>query len=90
VRNRFRGSQLTNLSDMQTPQPDKRARLIQTAAGLSYQRGFRETTLADIAEAARVPLGNVYYYFKTKEELARLSSSGDSGSSEHFGSNWIS
>ena len=54
---------------MQTPQEDKRARLIQTAARLSYQRGFRETTLADIAEAARVPLGNVYYYFKTKEEL---------------------
>ena len=29
-----------------------------------------ETSLADIAEAARVPIGNVYYYFKTKEELA--------------------
>src|SRR5260370_42668768 len=55
---------------MRTPQPDKRARLIQTAARLSYQRGFRETTLADIAETARVPVGNVYYYFKTKEELA--------------------
>jgi AcrR family transcriptional regulator len=25
--------------------------------------------LADIAEAARVPIGNVYYYFKTKDEL---------------------
>src|SRR5260370_8365711 len=55
---------------MRPPQPDKRARLIETAARLSYQRGFRETTLADIAETARVPVGNVYYYFKTKEELA--------------------
>src|SRR5260370_28561259 len=54
---------------MRTPQPDKRARLIQTAARLSYQRGFRETTLADIGEEGRVPVGNVYYYFKTKEEL---------------------
>ena len=36
---------------------------------LAYERGFRETSLADIAEAARVPVGNVYYYFKTKEEL---------------------
>ena len=27
------------------------------------------TTIADIAEAARVPVGNVYYYFKTKDEL---------------------
>ena len=49
---------------------DKRSHLTETAAKLAYQRGFRETSLADIAEAARVPLGNIYYYFKTKEELA--------------------
>src|ERR1700731_1020569 len=55
---------------MRTAQPDKRTRLIETAAKLAYGRGFRETSLADIAEAARVPVGNVYYYFKTKEELA--------------------
>src|SRR6266481_2648978 len=36
---------------------------------LAYKQGFRETSLADIAEAAHVPLGNVYYYFKTKDEL---------------------
>src|ERR1700688_5224296 len=54
---------------MRTPQPDKRTRLIETATKLAYGRGFRETSLADIAEAARVPVGNVYYYFKTKEEL---------------------
>jgi TetR/AcrR family transcriptional regulator, transcriptional repressor for nem operon len=55
---------------MQTAQPDKRTRLIETATKLAYRNGFRETSLADIAEAARVPVGNVYYYFKTKEELA--------------------
>src|SRR5260370_36334301 len=55
---------------MRTAQPDKRTRLIETATKLAYGRGFRETSLADIAEAARVPVGNVYYYFKTKEELA--------------------
>jgi len=55
---------------MRTPQPDKRTRLIETAMKLAYRNGFRETSLADIAEAARVPVGNVYYYFKTKEELA--------------------
>jgi TetR/AcrR family transcriptional repressor of nem operon len=54
---------------MVKPQPDKRTRLIETAMKLAYERGFRETSLADIAEAARVPVGNVYYYFKTKEEL---------------------
>src|SRR6267143_7087422 len=55
---------------MRTAQADKRTRLIETATKLAYGRGFRETSLADIAEAARVPVGNVYYYFKTKEELA--------------------
>lgn len=48
---------------------DKRTRLIETAMKLAYKHGFRETSLADIAEAAHVPVGNVYYYFKTKEEL---------------------
>lgn len=36
---------------------------------LAYRDGFRQSSLADIAKAARVPVGNVYYYFKTKEEL---------------------
>src|SRR6202022_2890130 len=54
---------------MAKAQADKRARLIETAMKLAYKRGFRETSLADIAEAAHVPVGNVYYYFKTKDEL---------------------
>src|SRR6267143_1760784 len=68
-----RVSYVTNSSEsenMRTAQPDKRTRLIETATKLAYGRGFRETSLSDIAEAARVPVGNVYYYFKTKEELA--------------------
>jgi TetR/AcrR family transcriptional repressor of nem operon len=54
---------------MAKAQADKRARLIETAMKLAYKHGFRETSLADIAEAAHVPVGNVYYYFKTKDEL---------------------
>ena len=54
---------------MAKAQADKRTRLIDTAMKLAYKHGFRETSLADIAEAARVPIGNVYYYFKTKDEL---------------------
>ena len=49
---------------------DKRIRLVEAAAALAHERGFRETSLAEIAEAAGVPLGNVYYYFKTKDALA--------------------
>src|SRR5258707_13364453 len=55
---------------MRTAQPEKRMRLIESATKLAYGRGFRETSLADIAEAARVPVRNVYYYFKPKEDLA--------------------
>src|SRR5258708_8206767 len=50
-------------------QTDKRTKLVETAMKLAYRDGFRESSLADIAKAAHVPVGNVYYYFKTKEEL---------------------
>src|SRR3981189_277030 len=55
---------------MRTAQPDKRTRVVVIATSFGYGGGFGETSLADIAGAARVPVGNVYYYFKTKEELA--------------------
>ncbi len=34
-----------------------------------YRQGVQATTLAEVAADAEVPPGNVYYYFKTKEEL---------------------
>ncbi|HEX3545925.1 MAG TPA: TetR/AcrR family transcriptional regulator [Mycobacterium sp.] len=49
--------------------PPKRARLVAAARQLVYRQGVARTTLADIAEAADVPLGNVYYYFKTKDGI---------------------
>lgn len=48
---------------------DKRERLVDAAKTLMFQQGFNLTTLADIAQEADVPLGNVYYYFKTKEAI---------------------
>ena len=50
---------------------DNRARLLQAAEKVTYRQGFGKTALADIAEEARVPLGNVYYYFKTKDEIGK-------------------
>lgn len=47
----------------------KRDRLVASAADLIGRQGVQATTLAEIAAAAEVPLGNVYYYFKTREEL---------------------
>jgi len=49
--------------------PGKRERLVDSARGLIHEQGVHGTTLADVAERADVPLGNVYYYFKTKDEL---------------------
>jgi TetR/AcrR family transcriptional regulator, transcriptional repressor for nem operon len=49
--------------------PDKRTRLIEAGLRLIHRQGFHRTTLADLARESRVPLGNVYYYFKTKEAL---------------------
>src|ERR1700721_3800422 len=48
---------------------DKRSRLVSAAMDLAYRNGFGATSLADIAREADVPLGNVYYYFKTKDEM---------------------
>jgi AcrR family transcriptional regulator len=49
--------------------PGKRERLIESARGLIHEQGVHRTTLADVAGRADVPLGNVYYYFKTKDDL---------------------
>src|ERR1700720_4610927 len=53
------------------PIPAKRQRLVAGSCVVIRQQGVEKTTLADIAQAADVPVGNVYYYFKTKDELVR-------------------
>jgi TetR/AcrR family transcriptional regulator, transcriptional repressor for nem operon len=47
----------------------KREQLVAGARDVIHRQGVEKTTLADIAHAAGVPVGNVYYYFKTKDEL---------------------
>ena len=42
------------------PRPGKRERLVAAATKLLHQQGIERTTLADIANAADVPAGNVY------------------------------
>jgi TetR/AcrR family transcriptional regulator, transcriptional repressor for nem operon len=48
---------------------DKRDRLVAAARKTVHELGVERTTLAIVAAAADVPVGNVYYYFKTKDEL---------------------
>lgn len=49
----------------------KRERLAAGASKLLHHNGVAATSLAEIAQAADVPLGNVYHYFKSKDELIR-------------------
>jgi TetR/AcrR family transcriptional regulator, transcriptional repressor for nem operon len=51
--------------------PGKRERLVESAGDLLHRQGVERTTLAEIAHAADVPPGNVYYYFKTRDDLVR-------------------
>jgi AcrR family transcriptional regulator len=62
---------MTDLTDeaASPTRPGKRERLIAAACDLFYRQGIAGTTLAHIAEAADVPVGNMYYYFKTKDDI---------------------
>jgi TetR/AcrR family transcriptional repressor of nem operon len=51
------------------PETGKRERLIASARDLMHRQGVERPTLSEIADAASVPPGNVYYYFKTKDQL---------------------
>lgn len=46
-----------------------RARILESALTLFRERGYEQTTMRTISEAAEVSLGNLYYYFKSKEVL---------------------
>lgn len=54
---------------MSKKKADNQMRLLQAAEKTTYRFGFGNTAIADIAKEARIPLGNVYYYFKTKDEI---------------------
>lgn len=43
--------------------------IIEAAAPLIHRRGFHHTGLKDIVEAAGVPKGSFYFYFKSKEDF---------------------
>src|SRR5262245_59589462 len=49
----------------------KRERLVASAGDHLHRQGVAATTLAQVADAASVPPGNVYYYFKSKDDLVR-------------------
>jgi len=46
-----------------------RQRIVEAANRLFYHKGYNRTSFSDVVEAAGVPRGNIYYYFKTKDEI---------------------
>ena len=65
ARREYDGSEMPNSA----MRPGKRERLINSASELLHRQGVQRTTLAQIADHADVPPGNVYYYFKTFDDL---------------------
>ena len=49
---------------------DKYTRLVEAGAKVIHEQGFQKTLLADIAREAEIPPGSIYYYFKTKDDIA--------------------
>ena len=48
---------------------DKHQRLLKAAEAVVHRQGYHLTTLADVAREAHVPVGGIYYYFRTKESM---------------------
>ncbi|WP_148613057.1 TetR/AcrR family transcriptional regulator [Nocardioides rubriscoriae] len=49
--------------------PTRREELLAIAAGLFAQKGFRNTTVRDIADAAGILSGSLYHHFDSKESM---------------------
>ena len=49
---------------------NRRADVVQLAGGLFAQKGFRATTVREIADAAGILSGSLYHHFDSKESIA--------------------
>jgi AcrR family transcriptional regulator len=48
----------------------RREAIVAAAARMFWAQGFAATSIADIASEAGVPQGNMFYYYRTKADLA--------------------
>jgi TetR/AcrR family transcriptional repressor of nem operon len=48
---------------------DAKQRILKAGARLVHEKGFNDTGLQEILDAAQVPKGSFYYYFKNKEDF---------------------
>lgn len=54
---------------MKVQKQDNRQRIIDAANRLFYTQGYNQTSFSEIADAASIPRGNFYYYFKSKDDI---------------------
>jgi len=61
------------MSAQKSPEPvaphTRRAELLGIAAGLFAEKGFKNTTVRDIADAAGILSGSLYHHFDSKESM---------------------
>ena len=48
---------------------DTKDKILEVSSRLFYEQGYSNTSLRQIADACGIQLGNLYYYFKKKNEL---------------------
>ena len=53
----------------ETVPPTRRAELLTIAAGLFAEKGFKNTTVRDIADASGILSGSLYHHFDSKESM---------------------
>jgi AcrR family transcriptional regulator len=46
-----------------------RDHIVEAADQLFYQQGFEQTSFSDIADAVQISRGNIFYHFKSKDEV---------------------
>ncbi|VAW79007.1 hypothetical protein MNBD_GAMMA15-1534 [hydrothermal vent metagenome] len=54
---------------MVTQRGKTRDNIVEAAAALFYQRGYAQTSFSDIVENTGIQRGNIYHYFKTKDDI---------------------
>src|SRR3954447_9814517 len=52
------------------PASERRAHLLELAGALFAEKGFRATTVREIADAAGILSGSLYHHFSSKESIA--------------------
>lgn len=56
---------------MPTKSEKTQQRIVLAASQLFYRKGYNRTSFSDVVEEAGVPRGNIYYYFKTKDDILK-------------------